>query len=119
MDGKEFARWVETELSKRGIKKGDFYKAVGVSATALYNWRNGTTPALESVTAIEDYFGMKFSGEIIEDIPGMDSDTAELLEQIRNRQDLRVLLRSAKDVPPSSVYELVSKLEKLKEDAND
>lgn len=115
MDGKEFARWVETELSKRGIKKGDFHKEVGVSPTALYNWRRGKTPTQESIDAIENYFGIHFG----ESTPqSMDENTAELLESIRNRPDLGVLLRSAKDVPPSSVYELVSKIEKMKEDAN-
>jgi hypothetical protein len=45
----------------------------------------------------------------------VDDETAVLLQSIRERQDLRVLLSSAKDVPPSSIYELIAQLERQKE----
>ena len=115
MDGIEFARFVETELATRGIKKGDFYSATGISATALYNWKRGSTPSMESVTAVEDYLGVKFSDAPKSRATGMDEDTAELLNSIRSRPDLGVLLRSARDVPPSSVYSLIAQLEREKE----
>lgn len=115
MDGIEFARFVETELATRGIKKGDFYSATGISATALYNWKRGRTPSMESVTAVEDYLGVKFSDVSKIETTGMDANLAELLDSIRSRPDLGVLLRSARDVPPSSVYQLVAQLEKEKE----
>lgn len=115
MDGIKFAARIEEELRKQHISKGDFYDAVGVTATAMYGWKRGAEPKKETVAAIAEYLGVQ-----LEDAPpqSMDESTAELLESIRNRPDLGVLLRSAKDVPPSSVYELVSKIEKMKEDAN-
>ena len=115
MDGLKFATRIEEELRRQHISKGEFYDAVDITATAMYGWKRGAEPKKETVAAVEEYLGIKFADE-----PShyMDSDTAELLEQIRSRPDLGVLLRSARDVPPSSVYELVSKLEKLKEDAN-
>ena len=70
---------------------------------------------MESVTAVEDYLGVKFSDVPKSRTTEMDADTAELLDSIRNRPDLGVLLRSARDVPPSSVYQLVAQLEKEKE----
>ena len=115
MDGIRFSRFVEAELANRGIKKGDFYSATGISATALYNWKRGRTPSMESVTAVEDYLGVKFSDVPKSRTTEMDADTAELLDSIRSRPDLGVLLRSARDVPPSSVYQLVAQLEKEKE----
>jgi len=114
MDGREFAGQVEVELKKQGKTKGEFYDAVGVSATAMYGWKRGAEPKKETILAAEEFLGVKFQST---NPAQMDSDTAELLESIRTRPDLGVLLRSAKDVPPSSVYELVSKLEKMKEDA--
>ena len=42
-------------------------------------------------------------------------ETEGLREMLRDRQDLRILLHSAKDVPPSSVYQLIAQLEKEKE----
>lgn len=102
MDGVEFARIIEMELANRGIKKGDFYNATGISATAMYGWKRGSTPSMESVTAVENYLGVKFSDVPKNETTGMDANLAELLDSIRSRPDLGVLLRSARDVPPSS-----------------
>ena len=46
---------------------------------------------------------------------GKEEEPDELREMLRSRQDLRILLKSASDVPPSSVYALVSQIEKMKE----
>ena len=117
MDGITAARIVDSELASRGISKADFYVGSGISSATLSQWRTGKyDPTPDKLAKAEQYLGIKFADY---ENQTMDSETAELLEQIRSRPDLGVLLRSAKDVPPSSVYELVSKLEKLKEDAND
>lgn len=105
MDGALFARKVEKELAERGISKGEFYAAVGISATAMYGWRKGAEPKRESVDAIEKYFGISFS----------DDEKSDPREDLRD--DLRILLHSASDLPPSSVYALISQIEKMKEDA--
>lgn len=111
MDGKVFVKLIETALAEKGIKKGDFYDAVGISATAMYGWRNGAIPKKETVDAIEKYLDLDL-------FPYEKSDDSdELREMLRDRQDLRILLNSAKDVPASSVYALISQIEKMKEDA--
>lgn len=111
MDGKVFVKLIETALAEKGIKKGDFYDAVGISATAMYGWRNGAIPKKETVEAIEKYLDLDL-------FPYEKSDDSdELREMLRDRQDLRILLHSAKDVPASSVYALISQIEKMKEDA--
>ena len=115
MDGVEFARIIEMELANRGIKKGDFYNATGISATAMYGWKRGSTPTMETIAAVEKYLDITFSDAPKSRTTEMDEDTAELLNSIRSRPDLGVLLRSARDVPPSSVYQLVAQLEKEKE----
>lgn len=115
MEGEKLARIVEQLLAERGISKGTFYSAVGISATALYGWKRGAEPKPETIAAIEKYFGVDLKSY---DRPGaMDDDTAALLDSIRERQDLRILLHSAKDVPASSVYALIAQIEKMKEDA--
>ena len=114
MNGQEFARIIEKVLAERGIRKGDFYEAVGISATALYGWKNGAMPKKETVDAIEKY--LEISLEKYEKSDESDEST-QLREILRDRQDLRILLHSAKDVPPSSVYALIAQIEKLKEDS--
>lgn len=113
MKGEQLARIVEQLLAERGISKGAFYSAVGISATALYGWKRGAEPKPETVAAIEKYFGIDLK---LFEKSDMDDETAELLQSIRERQDLRILLHSARDVPPSSVYQLVAQLEKEREE---
>lgn len=109
MNGVDFARIIETTLADKGIKKGDFYDATGLSATALYGWKRGAFPQQETVDRVEEYLGISFAK--IE-----DSENREKTEQLESlRDDLRILLRSAKDLPPSSVYALIAQIEKEKE----
>ena len=103
MNGQEFVRIIEKTLAEKGIRKGDFYEAVGITATAMYGWRNGAVPKKESIEAIEKYLGIDLS----------DIEKSELREELRS--DLRILLNSAKDLPPSSVYALIAQIEKEKE----
>lgn len=115
MKGEQLARIIEQLLAERGISKGTFYSDVGITATALYGWRRGAEPKPETIAAIEKYFGIDLNSFEKSD---MDDETADLLQSIRERQDLRILLHSAKDVPASSIYALISQIEKMKEDEN-
>lgn len=67
-------------------------------------------PKPDRIKAIEKCLGISFSDYEKSD----ESD--ELREMLRDRQDLRILLHSAKDVPASSIYALISQIEKMKED---
>lgn len=115
MDGRLFARVIERELAKREISKGKFYEDLGITATAMYGWKRGAEPKRETVSAVEKYFNIT--------VPNVDSpkpeapDTTDLMQMIRERQELRILLRSADGLPTSSVYELIARVEKMKEDA--
>lgn len=115
MNGRDLVRYLDVELKRRGIAKGEFYSAVGITATAYYGWRNGAVPKDDTVDAIEKYLNVNLA-EVIK--PESDDKSDELREMLRDRQDLRILLHSAKDVPASSVYALISQLEKMKEDEN-
>lgn len=103
MNGIEFAKWVEQELSRKGISKGEFYEAVGISATALYGWKRGAEPSRKTVATIEKYLESEY----------LDAEMSDPREELR--EDLRVLLNSARDLPPSSVYELIAEIHKRKE----
>ena len=115
MDGLKFATRIEEELRRQQISKGEFYDAVDITATAMYGWKRGAEPKKETIAAVEKYLGITFSDVYKNETTGMDANLAKLLDSIRSRPDLGVLLRSARDVPPSSVYQLVAQLEKEKE----
>ena len=112
MDGKSVVRIVETLLADRGISRGDFYKQSGISSATFSQWRNGLyEPTKEKLEQIEKCLNISFADYEKSEEPD------ELREILRDRQDLRILLHSAKDVPASSIYALVSQLEKMKEDS--
>lgn len=105
MDGKTFAEIIEKELYERKISKGEFYDSVGITAAAMWGWKRGATPKDSTIQAVEKYFDIDLS----------DYEKSDVREDLRD--DLRILLNSARDLPPSSVYTLVAQIEKMKEDA--
>jgi len=105
MDGLTLAKICDVECQKRGISKAQFYKDIGLSAPSFHGWKNGSKPSQKYVDIIEEYFGIDLS----------DYEKSDVREDLRD--DLRILLNSARDLPPSSVYTLVAQIEKMKEDA--
>lgn len=118
MDGKTVVKIVERVLAEKGITKGEFYEKCGISSATFSQWRSGQyEPSSVKINMIEEFLGITLSDDLPYATKSISDEKAELLERLINRPDLEILLRSASDVPPSSVYEIVSKLEKMKEDA--
>ena len=61
MDGRELVKFLDVELKRRGIPKGEFYAAIGITATAYYGCRNGAVPKAETVEAIGKYLDVDLS----------------------------------------------------------
>lgn len=112
MDGKTLTQIVDKVLVEKGMSRTELCEAIGITSAAYSGWKKGSTPRDDKIIAIEKYLGISFS-----DYEKSD-ETDELREMLRDRQDLRILLHSAKDAPASSIYALISQIEKLKEDAN-
>ena len=113
MKGSDLVRIVEHQLALKGIAKGEFYKACNITSSTFSNWRNNTnTPTDRNIQIISQYLGIDIDEA---GVPKTDETTA-MRELLRDRQDLRILLNSAKDVPASSVYSLIAQIEKMKED---
>ena len=114
MNGVTIARIIDSELASRGIAKTEFYEQSGISSATLSQWRTGKyDPTADKIAKAEKCLGISFADY---EKSGIDDETAALLESIRERQDLMILLHSAKDVPASSIYALISQIEKMKED---
>lgn len=103
MDGKDVVRIIDAELSKRGMTQLEFCNSIGVRSSSYSAWRKGSMPKPERLKQIEEYLGISFS----------ESEKEDALDNLRD--DLRILLRSAKDLPPSSVYQLIAQVEREKE----
>ena len=104
VDGITIARIVDSELASRGISKADFYARSGISSATLSQWRTGKyEPTADKIAKIEKCLGISFA----------DYEKSDPREELR--EDLRILLHSASDLPPSSVYELIAEIHKRKE----
>ena len=116
MNGKDIVKIVDVELARRGMTQKEFCDLLGIRSSAYSAWRKGAMPKVDRIKAIEDFIGYKID---ITTPSQEDDETSELLQALKDRQDLRILMKSAQDVPASSVYALVSQLEKLKENETD
>lgn len=105
MTGQEIVKVIDEELQRRGLTQYEFCNAIGVQSSAMSAWRKGSMPKRERIEQIEKYLNISFS----------DYEKSDPREELRD--DLRILLHSASDLPPSSVYALISQIEKMKEDA--
>lgn len=112
MDGRQLVKIIDDKLAELGMTQKDFCAKLGIQSSAMSAWRKGSMPKPERLRQIEKCLGIDLS-----DYEKSD-ETDELREMLRDRQDLRILLHSAKDVPASSIYALISQIEKMKEDAN-
>lgn len=117
VDGKTLTQIVDRILAERGISRADFCNVIGISSAAYSGWKKGSQPREDKIITIEKYLGIDLS-DYEKSNSDMNDETAALLQSIRERQDLRILLHSAKDVPASSVYALISQIEKMKEGEN-
>lgn len=106
MDGKTLTQIVDRVLAEKGISRLELCEAIGITSAAYTGWKNGSQPRVEKILAIEKFLGINLK----------DYEKSEQLEDLR--EDLRVLLRSARDLPPSSVYQFVAMMEKEKENAH-
>lgn len=114
MTGQRFIEIVNPILEQRGIKKGAFCKAIGVSPNMYGNYRNGTKPGYEVIEATEKYLGIRISDyEKSEETPN-DEELKELLEELRNREDMRMLFKLAKGATPDDVRQAVKIIEALR-----
>ncbi len=59
MASTDIVRTIETELSRNGISKGQFYKDCDVSSATFSQWRSGTYyPSLSALKRIAEYLHM-------------------------------------------------------------
>ena len=103
MDGKTLTQIVDRILAERGITRLELCDAIGITSASYTGWKKGSQPREDKIIAIEKYLNISFA----------DYEKSSQLEELRD--DLRVLLRSAKDLPPSSVYALIAQIEREKE----
>lgn len=103
MDGPTLVSILDGIMKERGITRNELCAEIGITSSAYSAWKNGATPKRERIAQIEKFLGIDLS----------DLGRPDPREGLR--EDLRLLLSSAEDLPPSSVYELVAEIHRRKE----
>jgi transcriptional regulator with XRE-family HTH domain len=103
MDGRQIVKIIDDRLAELGMTQKEFCAQLGIQSSAMSMWRKGSMPKPERLKQIEKCLGISFA----------DYEKSDPRDELR--EDLRILLHSASDLPPSSVYELIAEIHKRKE----
>lgn len=115
MTGQRFIEIVNPILEQRGMKKGDFCRAIGVSPNMYGNYAKGSTPRYSVIEATEKCLGIRFADyEKCDEKVEEADELTELLEELRNREDMRMLFKLAKGATPDDVRQAVKIIEALR-----
>jgi len=106
---------------KLGVSRSNVCKKLGLSENAWKRWENESTPRKSTVLAVSRFFGVSYEDLLHTDIKsepsGGRNESVNARQEAFDRAEMRILFDAAKDVPASKIYEVVSMLEKYKEES--
>lgn len=119
----------EQLLQKRGVTPYKVSKETGVTQTSLSNWKSGrNAPSAKTLQKLADYFGVTV-GYLMgteEEEPNatdkennpivLDDDALELLEELKERPEMRTLFSVSKKATKEDILKAVKIIEALKGD---
>ena len=119
----------EQLLQKHGVTPYKVSKETGVSQTSLSNWKTGRNrPGIQTLQKIADYFGVSLGylmgteGEEPNALDKennpivLDDDALELLEELKERPEMRTLFSVSKKAKKEDILRAVKIIEALKGD---
>ena len=111
----------ETLLKSRGITKTFISKTLGRSATLCQDWKQRKSQPsdaqLREVARILGTTPEYLRGETDEILPSdMNEEMEQLLSSLREREDMRMLFKLARDASPADVRQAVKIIEALRRD---
>ena len=111
----------ETLLKSRGITKTFISKTLGRSATLCQDWKQRKSQPsdaqLREVARILGTTPEYLRGETDEVLPNdMNEEMEQLLSSLREREDMRMLFKLARDASPADVRQAVKIIEALRRD---
>ena len=111
----------ETLLKSRGITKTFISKTLGRSATLCQDWKQRKSQPsdaqLREVARILGTTPEYLRGETDEILPNdMKEEMEQLLSSLREREDMRMLFKLARDASPADVRQAVKIIEALRRD---
>lgn len=113
----DYERFENLRASK-GITKKFIAQALGRSATLCQDWKQGKSrpseAQLKTVAEILDTSVAYLMGEDVQASPAADEELNALLSSLREREDMRMLFKLARDASPEDVRQAVKIIEALR-----
>ena len=113
----DYERFEELRRS-RGITKKFIAESLGRSATLCQDWKmKKSQPSEEQLRTVAEILGTSPAYLRGEDVPAaheMDDELTELLSSLREREDMRMLFKLAKDASPEDVRQAVKIIDALR-----
>lgn len=113
----DYERFENLRASK-GITKKFIAQALGRSATLCQDWKQGKSKPseaqLKTVAEILDTSVAYLMGEDVQASPAADEELNALLSSLREREDMRMLFKLARDASPEDVRQAVKIIEALR-----
>ena len=114
-----YERFEELRAS-RGITKKFIAQSLGRSATLCQDWKQKKSqPSDEQLRIVAEILGTSpayLRGEVDDVSSGADCELEQLLTSLREREDMRMLFKLAKDASPEDVRQAVKIIEALRRD---
>jgi transcriptional regulator with XRE-family HTH domain len=106
-------------LAAKGLTAYQVYKATGVAQSTLSDWKNGKSrPKADKLARIAAFLGVSvdylLTGEASPAVNG-DPELTEYLEELRSREDMRMLFSLAKGASREDVMQAVRLIESLRQ----
>lgn len=112
-----YERFEELRAS-RGITKKFIAQALGRSSTICQDWKQKKSqPSEAQLKVVAEILGTSpqwLMGEDVPQNPVADDELEQLLSSLREREDMRMLFKLAKDASPEDVRQAVKIIEALR-----
>lgn len=113
----DYERFEKLRASK-GITKKFIAQALGRSATICQDWKQRKSqPSEEQLKVVAEILGTSpayLMGEDVQADTTPDDELMELLSSLREREDMRMLFKLARDASPEDVRQAVKIIEALR-----
>lgn len=101
---------------QRGLSQQQLAEALGLSRSAIGMYETGKRePDMDVLQLFSDYFNADMN-TLVSPPSQETSELGELLETLRNREDMRMLFKLARDATPEDVKKAVEIIEALHHD---
>ena len=113
-----FSENLKRLMEEQNLTQADVAKSIGVSPQTFNTWVRGIAlPRMGKIQRLADYFRVDKS-DLLEDTANnkktyySDPEVGKIVNELKDRPDLRVLLDASRDLDESDMFELIDIINK-------